>query len=186
MPISDNQLMLEFQRGDESAFNLLLERYRARVVNTAYRFLGNSDVAQDVAQEVFVRIYTSGKNYRPDATFTTWLYRITTNACLDEARKRRRSKSTTTEELQESTPDPGATPEERACSSELTREVRAAIGSLPENQRMAIILQRYEELSYQQIADILKVSVPAVESLLFRAKQALRTRLSAYIDSPNR
>lgn len=182
MSVPDTQLMLAFQRGDEGAFGVLLERHRKRVLNTAYHFLGNRDSAQDVAQEVFVKIYTSSKGYRPDAAFTTWLYQITANACLDEIRRHKRSKSTATEELPECILDPTASPEEQARSSELAREVRAAIAALPENQRMAVILQRYEELSYQQIADVLKMSIPAIESLLFRAKHSLRARLSAYIE----
>lgn len=181
MPVSDNELMMKFQRGDESAYSALFERHRARVVNTAYRFVGDPDVAQDVAQEVFVRIYTSAKAYRPEAAFTTWLYRITANACLDEIRKRKRSKSRSSSELPESASCPSSSPEDRMQSDELAREVRTAIASLPENQRMAVILQRYEGLSYQQIADVLRVSVPAVESLLSRAKGSLRIRLASYL-----
>jgi len=178
----DAQLMLAFQRGDESAFAALFERHRTRVLNTAYHFLGDKDAAQDVAQEVFVRIYTSPKTYRPDAAFSTWLYRVTANACFDEMRRRRRSRSAVSEDLPESILDPAASPEDQVRSNELTREVKAAIAALPENQRLAVILQRYEELSYQQIADVLKTSVPAVESLLFRAKHSLRARLSAYLE----
>jgi len=178
----DAQLMLAFQRGDESAFAALFEHYRARVLNTAYHFLGDKDAAQDVAQEVFVRIYTSPKTYRPDAAFSTWLYRVTANACFDEIRKRKRSTSAASEGLPESILDPTALPEDQARSNELKREVRAAVSALPGNQRLAVILQRYEGLSYQQIADVLKASVPAVESLLFRAKHSLRTRLSAYVE----
>ena len=176
--------MLAFQRGDETAFAALFERYRKRVANVAYHFLGDGDAAQDIAQEVFVKVYTSGKAYRPDAAFSTWLYRITANACLDELRRRKRSKCSPPEGLPERVPDPAGSPEARAESNELAREVRSAIASLPENQRMAVVLQRYEGLSYQQIAEVLKTSVPAVESLLFRAKQSLRARLSAYVDLP--
>lgn len=175
--------MLSFQNGDESAFADLFERYRTRVLNTAYRFLSDRDAAQDVAQEVFVKVYKSPKSYRPDAAFSTWLYRVTANTCYDELRKRKRSKPATTEELPDNTPDRSASPEDQARSNELARAVRAAIASLPENQRMAVVLQRYEELSYQQIAEVLKMSVSAVESLLFRAKNTLRTRLLAYVES---
>jgi len=178
----DVQLMLAFQRGDDSAFAALFERYRTRVLNTAYHFLGDKDTAQDVAQEVFVKLYTSPKSYRPGAAFSTWLYRITANACLDEIRKRKRSRSAASEDLPECILDPAASPEGQARSNELKREVRAAIAALPENQRLAVILQRYEGLSYQQIADVLKTSVPAVESLLFRAKHSLRARLSSYVE----
>lgn len=182
MSIPDNQLMLDFLGGDESAFAVLFERHRKQVLNTAYHFLGDGDAAQDVAQEVFVKVYTFGKSYRPDAAFTTWLYRITANACLDEVRKRKRSTTAANEELLDCIIDPGASPEDHARSNELAREVRTAIASLPENQRLAVILQRYEDLSYQQIAEILKTSVPAVESLLFRAKHSLRAKLSTYFE----
>ena len=99
-------------------------------------------------------------------------------------RRRKRLKCSPPEELPECIPDPAGSPEARAESNELAREIRSAIASLPENQRMAVVLQRYEGLTYQQIAEVLKTSVPAVESLLFRAKQSLRARLSAYVDLP--
>ena len=174
--------MLAFQRGDETAFADLFERYRRRVLGIAYRFLGDADAAQDIAQEVFVRVYTSANAYRPDAAFSTWLYRITANACFDEMRKRKRSSIIVPEETAESVPDPAPSPEAQAESNELAREVRSAIASLPENQRIAVVLQRYEGLSYQQIADVMKSSVAAVESLLFRAKHTLRARLSSYVE----
>lgn len=183
MLTSDNELITAFQQGDESAFAALVDRYRTRVVNIAYRFLGDPDSAQDAAQEVFVKIYTSAKSFRPNAAFTTWLYRITANACVDEIRKRRRSKTESSNELPEFVSDSSTSPEEQVRLSELAREVRAAIAALPENQRMAVILQRYEELSYRQIADVLKTSIPAVESLIFRAKQSLKARLSVYVDA---
>ncbi len=174
--------MLAFRRGDESAFEALFERHRDRVLNTAFRFLGDANLAQDIAQEVFVRVYTHGKDYQPSAEFTTWLYRITANACFDEARKRKRLRHTPPDELPETTADPSPSPEARAQDSELAREVRRAIASLPDNQRLAVVLQRYDGLSYRQIAEVLKTSVPAVESLLFRAKNALRTMLSPYVN----
>ncbi|MHB9036013.1 MAG: RNA polymerase sigma factor [Armatimonadota bacterium] len=173
--------MLAFQRGDESAFAALFERNRTRVLNTAYHFLGDKDAAQDVAQEVFVKIYTSPKTYRPDAALSTWLYRITANACLDHLRKQKRHKAMS-EEISESVLDPSASPQSRVESEDLVREVRSALATLPENQRMAVVLQRYEGLSYQQVADVLKISVSAVESLLFRAKNSLRAKLSAYVE----
>lgn len=176
----DAQLMLAFQRGDESAFADLFSRYRSRVLNTAYHFLGDRDAAQDVAQDVFVKLYASPKAYRPNAAFCTWLYRVTANCCLDEVRRRKRSRSVSTEDVPECAAA-CASPEESVSSDELARLVRAAVASLPENQRMAVVLQRYEGLSYQQIAEVMKTSVPAVESLLFRAKTALKTRLSPYL-----
>lgn len=183
MPTPDSQLIAAWQRGDEDAFQALFERYRARVVNIAWRFLGDADAAQDAAQEVFVKLYTSARDYRPDAEFSTWLYRVTANACLDALRKRRRWRTAPETDLTQMPADESASPEAQAASAELARQVRAAIASLPPNQRMAVVLQRYEELSYKQIAAVLNTSVPAVESLLFRAKDALRRALSGYVEA---
>ena len=183
MPTPDSQLIAAWQRGDEAAFQALFERYRARVVNIAWRFLGDADAAQDAAQEVFVRLYTSARDYRPDAEFSTWLYRVTANACVDALRKRRRWRLAPEAELTQMPADESASPEAQAASDELARQVRAAIASLPPNQRIAVVLQRYEELSYKQIAAVLNTSVPAVESLLFRAKDALRRALSGYVEA---
>lgn len=179
----DSQLIAAWQRGDESAFQALFERYRARVVNIAWRFLGDADAAQDAAQDVFIKLYTSARDYRPDAEFSTWLYRVTANACLDALRKRHRSRMAPEADLAEMPTDESASPEARAAARELARQVRAAIASLPPNQRMAVVLQRYEELSYKQIAAVLNTSVPAVESLLFRAKNTLKTALSGYVEA---
>lgn len=182
MPASDSQLIEAFQRGDESAFEALFERYRSRVVNIANRFLGDRDAAQDTAQEVFVKVYTSARDYRPGAEFSTWLYRVTANACYDALRKRKRSPVAPAADIPETIPDTSASPEAQAASSDLAREVRSAISALPPNQRLAVILQRFEGLSYQQIAAVLKTSVPAVESLLFRAKSSLRAALAGYVE----
>jgi len=181
-PDADAQLMLAFQKGDESAFAVLFERYRTRVLNTAYRFLNDANLAQDIAQEVFVKIYMSPKTYHPDAAFSTWLYRITANACIDTLRRRKRLAAVLPEAAAQSALDPAATQADQVEARELERVVRAALASLPEKQRIAVVLQRYEGLSYKQIAEILGMSRPAIESLLFRAKQTLRVSLSAYID----
>lgn len=185
-PDTDTELMLAFQHGDESAFAVLFERYRTRVLNIAYRVLGDEDAAQDIAQVVFIKVYTAPKACRLDSAFSTWMYSVTTNACLDEVRRKKRSKSVRSDELAECVVDPAASPQARAESEELALEVRAALASLPENQRIAIVLQRYEGLSYQQIADVMKTSVGAVDSLLFRAKHTLKVRLSMYIENDDR
>lgn len=170
----DAQLMLAFQAGDEAAFEALYQRHHRSVFNLAYRLLGDSHTAEDVAQEVFVKLYTSPRAYRPSAKFSTWLYRVAYNTCIDEIRKRRSRPS----ELPDS--EIGQSPESTMESDELARAVREAIASLPEKQRAAVVLQRYEGLSYQEIADVLKTSVSAVESLLFRAKESLKAKLASY------
>jgi len=171
---SDAQLVLAFQAGDEAAFEALYQRHRRSVFNVAYRLLGNSDSADDVAQEVFVKLYISPRAYRPSAKLSTWLYRVTYNACIDEIRKRRSRPS----EMPDS--EIGHSPVSAMESDELARAVKEAIASLPEKQRAAVVLQRYEGLSYQEIADVLKASVSAVESLLFRARESLKTKLAPY------
>ena len=175
---NDEQLILAFQQGDEGAFDLLYERHHRSVFNTAYRLLGNRDTAEDIAQEVFVKLYSSPGNYRPVARFTTWLYRITCNACIDEGRKRRRRPSQIADYALISVSDGGSSPEATAEANEMIRTVQSAIASLPEKQRIAVILQRYEGLSYQEIADVLQTSVSAVESLLFRARESLKVKLA--------
>jgi RNA polymerase sigma-70 factor (ECF subfamily) len=182
----DIYLITSFQAGDERAFDILYERHHRSVLNVAYRFLGDRDSAEDVAQDVFVKLYQSPKTYRPTAGFTTWLYRVTYNACIDQMRKRKRSNSVALEDSSERVVDPAALPETQAESNELAREVRSAIASLPENQRIAVVLQMYEGLLYQQIADVMRTSVSAIESLLFRAKQTLKERLSSYVEDEQR
>ena len=177
---NNEQLVLALQQGNENAFDLLYERHHRSVLNVAFRLLGSRDAAEDIAQEVFVTLYTSPKSYRPAAKFTTWLYRVTYNACIDEMR---RSKNTGAlpEGYDLCTSSTDISPESAAESSELARAVQSAIASLPEKQRAAIVLQRYEGLSYQEIADVMKTSLPSVESLLFRAKESLRTKLVSYV-----
>lgn len=178
----NEQLVLALQQGNENAFDLLYERHHRSVLNIAFRLLSSRDAAEDIAQEIFVKLYTSPKSYHPTAKFTTWLYRITYNACIDEMR---RSKNTGVlpegYDLYISTTD--ISPESAAESNELARAVQSAIASLPEKQRAAVVLQRYEGLSYQEIADVMKTSLPSVESLLFRAKESLKTRLVSYVET---
>lgn len=169
---SDAQLVLAFRNGDESAFEALYERHHRAVLNVAYRFLGDRDAAEDLAQEVFLKLYASPGSYKPTAKLSTWLYRVTHNACIDEIRKRRNRPV----ELPPAIHSPGTSEPD-----ELAEAVRAAVASLPEKQRTAVVLQRYEDLSYQEIAEVLGTSVPAVESLLFRARQTLKTILSQYL-----
>ena len=178
---TDTQLLEAFLKGDEAAFEALYERHHRSVLNVAYRLLGNRDAAEDIAQEVLLKLYTSPRSYKPTAKLSTWLYRVTYNTCIDEMR---RHKSISLPDDQPASRDV-ASPESALESSELAAVVQSAIASLPEKQRMAVVLQRYEGLSYQEIAEVLKTSIPAVESLLFRAKETLKARLSPYVaESP--
>ena len=182
----DVRLMQLVGAGDMAAFEQLVERHQTLVAGTVGRMLGSNADVEDVAQQVFVRVWKSAKRYEPRAKFTTWLLKITRNLVFNEMRRRKRhavtSLQTETEGEEIQLKDEhGQTPDASLLESELQRAIEAAIGELPESQRMAVVLRRYEELSYEEIADVLDQSVPAVKSLLFRARTELRERLKAYL-----
>jgi RNA polymerase sigma-70 factor (ECF subfamily) len=173
--------------GDTAAFQELVERHQALVAGTIGHMLGNNSDVEDLAQQVFIRVWKNAKRYVPRAKFTTWLLTITRNLVFNELRRRKRhalvplQTGTEGEELQLKD-ERGATPDESLLEDELRQAVDAAIAQLPETQRMALVLRRYQELSYDEIADVLHQSVPAVKSLLFRARTELRERLRSYLD----
>ena len=182
----DVRLMGFVARGDTAAFEKLIERHQSLVIGTVARMLGNNSDVEDIAQQVFIRVWKSAARYVPRAKFTTWLLKITRNLVFNELRRsKRRAPSpvqteTTMEEMpikDESNPAPDAS----LLEKELQEAIEKAIGELPETQRMAVVLRRYEELSYEQIADILDLSVPAIKSVLFRARTELRARLASYL-----
>ncbi|MFQ5845705.1 MAG: RNA polymerase sigma factor [Planctomycetota bacterium] len=183
---SDVDLMLAFQAGDESAFSALLQRHRDAVVSLTYRYLGNREDAEDLAQEIFLKIYRARSRYRPEAKFTTWLYRISVNACLNEVRNRRNRPTFRAASLHPSDDGDAAPALEDARSespaaaverTELRRQVRGAVDSLPERQRLALLLNKFHGLSYEELAQALDLSLQAVKSLLTRARQNLRRRI---------
>lgn len=186
----DAALMQAFQRGDEAAFETLVDRHRERVFRLARRYLRDETAADDLTQETFLRVYRSKHTWRPEAKFSTWLYRVTANACLNELRARRARKGV--ESTAPSGPggdplpegaDPRATdPGDAVLKGELATVVRAAVDALPEDQRLAVMLSKYEGLSYRELADAMERSVPAVKSLLVRARENLRTALEPYLD----
>lgn len=161
--------------GDAAAFDALVAKYQPRVLNTAYRYLGDGEAARDAAQNVFLKAWLGLPRFRGRAAFATWLYRIAVNECLNlkAARARRRA-----DPLDELTADPAPTAEQQQVRAESGRLVRAALDALPPKQRLALILSQYEGLSYREIAAAMKATVPAVESLLFRAKQNLAAALA--------
>jgi RNA polymerase sigma-70 factor, ECF subfamily len=185
---TDPNLMRSIAAGDKYAFQVLVSRHQRRVLNLIYRYLGDLSEAEDLAQEVFFRVWKSARTYKPKAKFTTWLYRITINLCINRQRSLRIRKWFTISESdrkilasEETFGSDGAdrptTPENNLIQSELQHQVKRALDGLPKNQRMAIILRIYDELSYQDIAKILGCSVSAVDSLLIRAKKNLRKKL---------
>ncbi len=180
---SDLELMLRVQNGDAESFELLLNRYRLPLVSYFVRMVRDRALAEDLAQEVFLRVYQARQRYQPEARFTTWLYRIATNLALNALRDRKSDDAPALEEDEEGVPrvariaDSRPTAEEQLMLSDRERLIREAIESLPEKQRAAVILHKYQEVDYRQIAKILEVSESAVKSLLFRAYENLRTRL---------
>ena len=182
----DVRLMRLVARGDTSAFEQVIERHQALVAGTAARMLGSNSDVEDIAQQVFIRVWKSARRYVPRAKFTTWLLKITRNLVFNELRRAKRRAQVPLQ------PDPGAeeiplkdetnpAPDASLLEDELQRAIEEAIMQLPESQRMALALRRYEQLSYEQIAEVLDLSVPAVKSVLFRARTELRSRLNKYL-----
>lgn len=174
--------------GDMAAFEQLVERHQRMVIGTVGRMLGTNSDAEDIAQQVFVRVWKNVKRYEPRAKFTTWLLKITRNLVFNELRRRSRHpavplQSETDEEERPLKDEHAVSPDATLLEHELQEAVDAAIAQLPETQRMAVILRRYEELSYEEIAQTLDQSVSAVKSLLFRARTELRDNLKRYLSS---
>jgi RNA polymerase sigma-70 factor, ECF subfamily len=183
----DVRLMGLVSRGDTAAFQDLVERHQTLVLGTVARMLGSNSDVEDIAQQVFIRVWKSAGRYVPRAKFTTWLLKITRNLVFNELRRwKRRAQvpmQTDVEEKEMPLKDETAqAPDAALLESELQQAIEQAISQLPEVQRMAVILRRYEDLSYQQIGEILDLSVPAVKSVLFRARTELRARLSSYLN----
>ena len=186
--IPSEELMIRVAEGDENAFEALVLRHQTSVLNLIYRFIGDRTQAKDLSQEVFLRVWQAAKNYEAKAKFTTWVYRIASNLCLNElksARRRKwfpfhRSDGDRENAIEETLSDGSPTAEDLLLAKERTRKISEALQSLPANQRMALILKRYDDFSYQEIAKILNCSVSAVESLLVRAKRTLQEKLKNF------
>jgi RNA polymerase sigma-70 factor (ECF subfamily) len=189
----DKELMILIARGDESALRELIEKHQGAVYGTIAKMLGDPIEAQDLAQQVFVRVYRAAGSYRATAQFRTWMFTIVRNLVFNEHRRRSRATLISLHPPEgDSAHGYGAsgidlpdlankTPGEQMLQQEMLRKVDEAILALPEQQRLAIVLRRYDEFSYEQIAEILKTSVPATKSLLFRARETLRVALQEYL-----
>jgi RNA polymerase sigma-70 factor (ECF subfamily) len=180
----DTELMLRVKEGDGPSFGVLLEKHRSAVVHFLYRMVQNYAVAEELAQEVFLRVYRARATYEPTAKFTTWLFRIATHLALNALRDGKNERSQ--ERLDDDSSEiPARQVSDRRPSVEQSMvyqakldEVRRAIAALPEKQRAAVLMHKYEEMEYSQIAVVLTCSESAVKSLLFRAYETLRARLA--------
>jgi RNA polymerase sigma-70 factor (ECF subfamily) len=188
--ISDADVMLRVKTGDESAFAYLVQKYRRPMVGFMHRMCHNPSTAEELAQEVFLRVYRSRTTYEPSAKFTTWLYRIATNLAVNHARDTRHERPENTLRLDEPDKETGTTPdladdslsaEEQILKRERLAAIRSVVNALPERQRMAVIMHKYQQMDYKEIAGALKLSESATKSLLFRAYETLREQLKVFV-----
>lgn len=192
--VQDKALMIQIATGDEEALRTLIEKHQGAVYGTIAKMLGDPVEAQDLAQQVFVRVYRAAASYRATAQFKTWMFTIVRNLVFNEHRRRSRATLISLHPPENDSNGMGSsvgmdlpdhatkTPNESMLQQEMMGKIDEAIRALPEQQRLAIVLRRYDEFSYEQIAEILKISVPATKSLLFRARETLRVALQAYLE----
>ncbi|MFH0887625.1 MAG: RNA polymerase sigma factor [Planctomycetota bacterium] len=200
VPDEDAFLMVEFQKGSKSAFATLFTKYQQMVVNVITRYIGDNVFAEDMAQEVFLRIYKAKNKYKPVTQFKYYLFTIVHNLCLNEIRDTIRRKTKSMDFSEESfsgrpcargrsafggddklCPEVNSEPIENSENMEIRQDVKSAIESLPPQQRIAVILDKYEGLSYEEIGKVMKLSVSAVKSILWRAREGLKEKLKKYI-----
>jgi RNA polymerase sigma-70 factor (ECF subfamily) len=189
-PASDAAIMLRVAAGDESGFNYLVEKYHRAMIHFLFRMVRNQAIAEELAQEVFLRVYRSRESYRAEAKFNTWLYRIATNLAVNYARDTRHERAAQTlyldapDEATGTTPDVAddePTVEQRMLREERMAAIRTHVMALPERQRMAVLMHKYQGMDYRQIGEVLKLSESATKSLLFRAYQTLRDKLKDFV-----
>lgn len=184
----DVRLMLEFQKGNKASFETLIRKYFPRLLNFIYRYVSSREAAEDITQEVFIRVYKSGYGYKPQSKFQTWIFTIARNLSLNELRRNKQrtvsldaTLSSDEGELKRQIEDPNSiSPGEDMLRGEKAAAVKAAIDDLPENQRVAVLLRRYELFSYEEIGRTMNISPKAVKSLLSRAKESLKDRLAGW------
>ena len=188
--MGDAEIMLRVKDGDDAAFNYLIEKYRRPIISFMYRMVHNSAIAEELAQEVFLRVYRSREGYAASAKFTTWLYRIATNLAVNHARDNKHERPETKVSLDESDEETGlsidvadTTPnvEQKMLRRERLAAIRRHVEELPERQRLAVMMHKYQNMDYRQIAGVLQLSESATKSLLFRAYETLREKLKGFI-----
>jgi RNA polymerase sigma-70 factor, ECF subfamily len=191
-PDPDAALMLRAKRGDREAFASLVDKYKQPVMNFVYRSLRDEIEAEDLAQNVFLQAYRSRGRYRQTAKFSTWLFTIARNLCLNEIRRRSRHPAESIEEAHAEHEDQPRqqyedksqfTPPDKLLHAELARKIEEALAELPENQRTAILLCRQDEMSYEEIAEILDCSLSATKSLIHRGRETLKEKLKPYLQT---
>jgi RNA polymerase sigma-70 factor (ECF subfamily) len=189
-PASDAAIMLRVAEGDEASFNYLVARYHRPMIHFLFRMVRNQAIAEELAQEVFLRVYRARDGYRAEARFTTWLYRIATNLAVNHARDTRHERAAQTIYLDAPDEETGTTPEvadsepsveQRLMRDERMGAIRAHVMALPERQRMAALMHKYQGMDYRQIGEVLKLSESATKSLLFRAYETLRDKLKDFV-----
>ncbi|MFZ1918042.1 MAG: sigma-70 family RNA polymerase sigma factor [Terriglobales bacterium] len=187
---SDADVMLRVKAGDDSAFSYLVQKYRRPLVGFMYRLCHNPATAEELAQEVFLRVYRSRSSYEASAKFSTWLYRIATNLAVNHARDTRHERPEKTVRLDEPDQETGTTPdladesltaEEQLLRKERLAAIREKVNALPERQRLAVMMHKYQQMDYRQIAAVMKLSESATKSLLFRAYETLREQLKEFV-----
>lgn len=189
-PASDAAIMLRAAAGDEAGFNYLAQKYHRPIIHFLFRMVRNQAVAEELAQEVFLRVYRSRESYRAEAKFTTWLYRIATNLAVNHARDTRHERAARNVYLDAPDEETGTTPdvadeglsaEQGLLRAERMKAIRTHVMALPERQRMAVLMHKYQGMDYREIGEVLKLSESAIKSLLFRAYQTLRDKLKDFV-----
>lgn len=187
---TDAEIMLRVREGDDSGFDFLIAKYRKPIIHFMYRMVRNQGVAEELAQEVFLRVYRSRATYRAEARFSTWLYRIATNLGVNHARDTRHERAASNVYLDEPDAETGSRPdladsspsvEQDMVRQERLKAIQQHVLALPERQRAAVLMHKYEGMDYKQIGDVLKLSESATKSLLFRAYQSLREKLKEFV-----
>src|SRR5215831_17358792 len=188
--LTDADVMLRVKAGDEPAFEYLVQKYRRAMVGFMFRMSHNAAAAEDLAQEVFLRVYRSRAGYEPSAKFTTWLYRIATNLAVNHARDTRHERPENMVSLDQpddetgtsmDVPDSSLSVEQAMVRQERLEAIRSRVQQLPERQRIAVVMHKYQQMDYRQIAEVLKLSESATKSLLYRAYETLREQLKEFI-----
>ena len=188
--MDDAAIMLELKAGNMAGYDFLVRKYRKPIINFMYRMTRNQSIAEELAQEVFLRVYRSRETYRAEARFSTWLYRIATNLGVNQARDTRHERMASTVYLDEPDAETGTTPdvadstpdvEAKIMREERMAAIREHVMALPDRQKMAVLMHKYEGMDYGQIGEVLKLSESATKSLLFRAYQTLREKLKGFV-----